>query len=407
VVGCSGGFAPSFVAGSTNPIAGRGTGFLLRLSRPDGQQQISKLEVTLPSGLTGRLARVPLCAAAQAAAGMCGAGSQVGTTRVASGAGLSPFNLSGRVYLTGPYGGAPLGLSIVVPAVAGPFNLGTVVVRAAIHVDRRTTRPRVVSDPLPSIIKGIPLRIRTVEVNLNRQGFMLNGTSCAPARVAQIASTAGANADVSSRYQLADCARLRFSPKLTAKLTGRNQVRPGRHPSLQVRLRQGSGQANPRRVSVTLPNSIALDAQALPDPCTQEQLADLSCPRSSRVGSTSARTPLLSSRLRGPVYLVERPRGLPGLAAVLRGQLTIVLNGATAITRKGVRNTFASVPDVPIRDFRLNLAGGSDGMLTPSSRSLCGRKHRAIVSMRAHSGKVKNTTIALSTPCPKGSRKRR
>jgi hypothetical protein len=224
---------------------------------------------------------------------------------------------------------------------------------------------------------------------------------------ARIASTAGANADVSSRYQLADCARLRFSPKLTAKLTGRRQVRPGRHPGLKVRLRQGAGQANPRRVAVTLPNSIALDAQALPDPCTQAQLANLSCPASSRVGSTSARTPLLSGRLRGPVYLVERPRGLPGLAAVLRGQITVVLNGATAITRKGVRNTFASVPDVPIRDFRLNLAGGSDGILTPSRRSLCGRKHRAIVSMRAHSGKVKNTTIALSTPCPKGSRKRR
>jgi hypothetical protein len=174
-----------------------------------------------------------------------------------------------------------------------------------------------------------------------------------------------------------------------------------------VRLRQGRNQANPRKVSVTLPNSIALDAQALPDPCTQERLASLSCPARSRVGSTSATTPLLANRLRGPVYLVERPRGLPGLAAVLRGQITVVLNGATAITREGVRNTFSSIPDVPIRDFRLNLEAGSGGILTPSRRSLCGRKHRAIVSMQAHSGKVKNTTIALSTPCPKGSRKRR
>jgi hypothetical protein len=408
VIGCSGGFAPGYVAGATNPVAGRNTGFLMRLSRPDGQQQISRLDVQLPSGLTGRLASVPLCGEAQAAAGTCGPDSQVGTTRVAAGAGASPFNLGGRVYLTGPYGGAPLGLSIVVPAIAGPFDLGTVVVRAAVQVDRTTTRLRVISDPLPSIIKGIPLRIRTVEVNLDRDGFMLTGTSCRPSSVtARITSTAGATSDVSSRYQLADCARLGFNPKMTTTLTGRNQVRPGRHPGLNVRLQVRRNQANPRRVALTLPNSLALDAQNLPDPCTQEQLAALSCPASSRVGSTSAATPLLSERLRGGVFLVARPRGLPALAAVLRGQLTVVLEGETAITRKGVRNTFATIPDVPIRDFRLNLRSGSRGILTPVRRSLCARKHRATLAMRGHNGKAKNTTIALKTPCRNASRSKR
>ncbi len=408
VIGCSGGFAPGYVAGSTNPVAGRNTGFLMTLSRPDGQQEISRLDVQLPSGLTGRLASVPLCGEAQAAAGTCGPGSQVGTTRVAAGAGSSPFNLGGRVYLTGPYAGAPLGLSIVVPAIAGPFDLGTVVVRAAVHVDRTTTRLRVISDPLPSVIKGIPLRIRTVEVNLDREGFMLNGTSCAPGSVsARITSTAGATSDVSSRYQLADCARLGFNPKMTTTLTGRNQVRPGRHPGLNVRLQVGRNQANPRRVALTLPNSLALDAQNLPDPCTQEQLAALSCPARSQVGTTSAATPLLSERLRGGVYLVERPRGLPALAAVLRGQLTVVLQGETAITRKGVRNTFGTIPDVPISDFRLNLESGSGGILTPVRRSLCGRKHRATLAMKGHNGKVKNTTVALKTPCGKASRSKR
>jgi hypothetical protein len=408
VIGCSGGFAPGYVAGATNPVAGRNTGFLMRLSRPDGQQEISRLDVQLPSGLTGRLASVPLCGEAQAAAGTCGPDSQVGTTRVAAGAGASPFNLGGRVYLTGPYGGAPLGLSIVVPAIAGPFDLGTVVVRAAVHVDRTTTRLRVISDPLPSIIKGIPLRIRTVEVNLDRDGFMLNGTSCAPSSVtARITSTGGATSDVSSRYQLADCARLGFNPKMTTRVTGRNQVRPGRHPGLNVRLQVRRNQANPRRVALTLPNSLALDAQNLPDPCTQEQLAALSCPASSRVGSTSAATPLLSERLRGGVFLVARPRGLPALAAVLEGQLTVVLQGETAITRKGVRNTFATIPDVPIRDFRLNLRSGSRGILTPVRRSLCARKHRATLAMRGHNGKAKNTTIALKTPCRNASRSKR
>lgn len=408
VIGCSGGFAPAFVAGSTNPVAGRGTGFLMRVSRPDGQQEISRLDVQLPSGLTGRLASVPPCADAQAAAGTCGPESQVGTTRVSAGSGSSPFNLSGRVYLTGPYGGAPLGLSIVVPAVAGPFDLGTVVVRAAIHVDRTTTRLRVISDPLPSIIKGIPLRIRTVEVNLDRAGFMVNGTSCAPSSVtAQIGSTAGATTGVSSRYQVADCARLGFNPKMTTTLTGRNQVRPGRHPGLNVRLQVGRNQANPRRVALTLPNSLALAAQNLPDPCTQEQLAALSCPANSQVGTTSAATPLLSERLRGGVYLVDRPSGLPALAAVLRGQLTVVLEGETALTRQGVRNTFANIPDVPISDFRLNLKSGADGILTPVRRSLCARKHRATLAMRGHNGKAKNTTIALKTPCRNASRSQR
>ncbi len=408
VIGCSGGFAPAYVAGSTNPVAGRNTGFLMRLSRPDGQQEISRLDVQLPSGLTGRLASVPLCGDAQAAAGSCGPDSQVGTTRVSAGSGASPFNLGGRVYLTGPYAGAPLGLSIVVPAIAGPFDLGTVVVRAAVHVDRTTTRLRVISDPLPSIIKGIPLRIKTVEVNLDRDGFMLNGTSCAPSSVtARITSTAGGTSDVSSRYQVADCARLGFNPKMTTTLTGKSQVRPGRHPGLNVRLQVGRNQANPRKVALTLPNSLALDAQNLPDPCTQAQLAALSCPASSQVGTTSAATPLLSERLRGGVYLVARPRGLPALAAVLRGQLTVVLQGETAITRKGVRNTFANIPDVPISDFRLNLESGSDGILTPVRRSLCARKHRATLAMQGHNGKAKNTTVALKTPCGKASRSKR
>lgn len=400
VVGCSGGFAPSFVAGSTNPLAGRNTGFLLRLSRSDGAQEISGMDVTLPAGLTGRLASVPMCGEAQAASGTCGPESQVGTTRVASGAGTSPFNLGGRVYLTGPYRGAPLGLSIVVPAVAGPFNLGTVVVRAAVHVDRATTRLRVVSDPLPSILRGIPLRIKTVEVNLNRDGFMLNGTSCRPSRVtARIVSTAQASANVSSRFQLADCARLGFNPRMTASLTGRRQVRPGRHPGLAIRLRVGRNQANPRRVSVTLPNSLALDVESLPNPCTRAQLASLSCPASSQVGTTSARTPLLARRLRGPVYLVERQDDLPALAAVLRGQITVVLQGETAITRRGIRNTFGRIPDVPIRDFRLRLESGSGGILTPVRRSLCAARHRARLAMRGHNGKAKNTRIALRTPC--------
>lgn len=405
VVGCSGGFAPGFVAGATNPIAGRGTGFLLRMSRADGRQEIGGLDVTLPAGLTGRLAAVPPCADAQAAAGTCGDASAVGSARVASGAGSSPFGLSGKVFLTGPYKGAPLGLSIVVPALAGPFDLGTVVVRAAVFVNRRTAQLRVVSDPLPTILRGIPLRLREVEVLIDRSGFMRNPTSCATKRVrGTLRSVAGATAAVSSRFKVADCAALGFRPRLTARFTGRRQVAPGRHPGLRVRLRQRRGQANPRSVALTLPAGVSLDIETLPDPCTRGQLQSLSCPAASRVGSARAVTPLLRAPLSGPVHLVQgRGRGgLPALAAILRGQVTIVLEGRTAFVRGRTRNTFATVPDVPITDFRLNLAGGSRGILSPARRSLCARRQVANVKMRGHNGRVRNARVRIGTPCRRG-----
>lgn len=402
VVGCSGGFAPGFVAGATNPVAGRGTGFVLRMSRADGQQEIGGLDVTLPAGLTGRLASVPPCADAQAAAGTCGDESLVGSTRVASGAGSNPFGLGGKVFLTGPYKGAPLGLAIVVPALAGPFDLGTVVVRAAIFVNRTTAQLRVVSDPLPTILRGIPLRLREVEVLINRGGFMRNPTSCAVKQVrGTVSSVAGATAAVSSRFKVGDCAGLRFNPRLTARFTGRNQVDPGDHPGLRVRLRQARGQANPRTVALTLPVGVSLDIETLPDPCSRAELEALDCPAASRVGSARASTPLLADPLAGPVHLVQGRGGggLPALAAILRGQVTIVLEGRTAFVKGRTRNTFATVPDVPITDFRLNLAGGSRGILSPSRRSLCARRQVANLKMRGHNGRVRNARVRVGTSC--------
>ena len=210
-----------------------------------------------------------------------------------------------------------------------------VVVRAAIQRDPRDAHLTVLADPLPTIVGGVPLRMRTLTVRIDRDNFAINPTSCAEKAVtATVGSTAGGSATPQSRYQVADCAALRFTPRMRLQLTGRNQLRRGRHPGLVARLSQGAGQAHLRAVGVTLPQSMSLDIDTLPDPCTREQLDALSCPDSAQVGTARAVTPLLAAPLSGPVYLVAAAPGasLPGLAAVLRGQITIVIEGVTSFT---------------------------------------------------------------------------
>lgn len=328
----------------------------------------------------------------------------MGSVVVGAGAGASPVDVPGTAYLAGPYKGGPFSLVFVVPAVVGPFNLGTVVVRAAIMVDPRNAHLTVVSDPLPQIVGGVPLRMRSLTVRIDRPNTTVNATSCAQKAVrANVSSAQGATAALSNRYQVGECAALRFRPRISARFVGRRQVRPGRHPGLRVRVRQARGQANLRRVAFTLPVGVSLDIEALPDPCSRAQLAALNCPAASRVGSARAVTSLLSRPLRGPVYLVQGagPGGLPALAAILRGEVTIVLQARTAFVRGRTRNTFAAIPDVPITDFRLNLAGGRNGILSPARRSLCARRQTAQINMRGQNGKQRNLRLTVKTPCPR------
>ena len=187
--GCVSGFAPGFTAGTVASEANGFSPFVLSVSRSDVDQELGGVSVRLPEGLLGMLSSVPLCGEPQASQGTCSSTSQVGHTVVAAGAGSSPLTVpqagqpQAPVYLTGPYKGAPFGLSIVVPAVAGPFNLGTVVVRAQVSVDPHTSQVTVTSDPLPRILQGIPLRVRRVDVVVDRPGFIFNPTSCNPSSI--------------------------------------------------------------------------------------------------------------------------------------------------------------------------------------------------------------------------------
>ena len=407
--GCGAGFNPSFSAGTTNAVAGAGTGFTLSLGRADGDQHLGSISTTLPPGVIAKIGSVPLCGEADAAAGSCPAASQVGTATTGSGAGSHPFYLGGKVFLTGPYKGAPFGLSIVVPAVAGPLNLGTVAVRAAVNVDPHDTHLTVVSDPFPSILQGIPLRLRSISVNLDRPGFMLNPTSCDPMQITGTAhSLEGAAAALGQRFQVGGCRGLRFAPKLRAAFTGgRARTVKGSHPGLNVKLTTATGDANAKSIALTLPSSTSLDLGSLPAPCSRTAWDAHACPAATRVGSASAATPLLSGPLTGPVYLIaaKTAGAAPGLGVLLRGQITVALEGDTAFVKKSLRTTFGSVPDVPLSSFQLTIDGGRGGILS-ATRNLCAKKQAVSLRLVSQTGAAKSSKLAISRTCAK-SRKHR
>ena len=396
-------FAPAFSAGSANPVAGAFSPFVMRVAREDGQQELGSLSVALPAGFSAKVAGVPLCPEANALAGSCPAESRMGSVTVGVGAGPGPVDVPGTAYLAGPYKRAPYSLVFVVPARVGPIDLGLVVVRAAVHVDPTDAHLTVASDPLPAIVGGVPLRMRSLTVTIDRPGTTVNPTSCAPKTVrATVQSVGGAVAAPESRFQVGDCAALRFSPRLRATFTGgRRQLRRrGGHPGLRVHLTQPPGQANLRSVAFRLPRGLSLDLETLPTPCTAAQLAALACPEESLVGSARAVTTLLSEPLSGPVHLVAgEGSALPALTAILRGQVTIVLRGQTSFGRRGLTNRFPAIPDVPITDFRLRIAGGRDGILTRGRRSLCGRRPAAGLRMRAQNGRLRARTVRVTARC--------
>jgi len=402
ITGCSPSplFAPGFLAGTTNNHAGEGTSFTLQVRRPDGQEGLASVTADLPPGLIANVASVEPCSEADANAGTCPDSSRVGSADVASGAGGQPFWLHGNTFLTGPYRGAPFGLAIVVPAIAGPFDLGTVVVRAAVGIDPVDAHLRVSSDALPQILDGIPLRLRTLAVTVDRPGFILNPTSCRPLAVnGTIGSANGTTAGAATPFQATGCDRIAFRPRLTARFTGgRKQTRRGAHPGLAVTLTQSAGQAATRRVSLTLPASVALDANRL-SLCPRDRWLAGDCPDASRVGSAKASTPILSQPLSGPVYLVNSP-GLPTLGVRLDGQVSLRLEAQTTVAGTRIRTTFASLPDVPLRSFALTFQGGSRGILKPNA-NLCPRRQRAALRITGHNGVTRTSTLAIARRCRK------
>lgn len=410
----SGGFDPTLQAGTADPTAGRYSPFEVRIARADGSGRFGSVSVRLPRGLLAKLAGLPYCSdaalgsvptgegtgAAQLASPSCPAASRVGSVAVAAGAGASPFwAKTGSAYLAGPYKGAPLSLAVVTPALAGPFDLGNVVVRVALHVDPETAQVTADSDPLPTVLAGIPLDLRAIQVTLDREGFTLNPTSCAPGAVsAVLTSTGGATATPSAPFAASGCEGLGFAPKLALSLRG--GTRRGAYPQLTAKLKARPGQANLARVAVQLPRSEFLAQAHIGTVCTRVQFAADACPKRSVYGYAEATTPLLSEPLRGPVYLRSSSHKLPDLVAALRGQIEIDLDGRIDSHNRGIRTTFATVPDAPITSFVLRMKGGRKSLLE-NSISLCGKAPKARVSMLGQNGARHVTAPKLLAPCAK------
>jgi hypothetical protein len=412
--------APAFDAGTLSPIAGAHSPFVLHLARQDGSQQFSSFSLKPPPGLLAKLAGTAICpdsalAAAAAKSGReeqaspsCPAASRVGTVTVAAGAGPAPYYTTGTAYLTGPYKGAPISGAVITPAAAGPYDLGTVVVKTAFHLDSRTGEITALADPIPQILEGIPLDVRSIEVALDKPDFTLNPTNCDPMAVSgEIFSTIGTLAALRSPFQLAECERLAFKPKLALKLKG--ATRRATNPRLIATLTARPGEANIARAQVKLPSAAFLDNSHIKTICTRVQFAADTCPAGSVYGKASATTPLLDYALSGNVILRSSSNQLPDLVVDLRGPahqpLRVELAGRTDSVKGALRNTFDLAPDAPVSSFRLELFGGKRG-LVELSRNLCKGRYRATVKLDAHNGKVYDTAPLVGNSCKKKRQKR-
>lgn len=406
--------AAQFEAGSESPLAGSFTPFVVRLARSDGTQEFSSLTVRPPRGLLARLAGIPYCpdqvlAAAtqrtgtdEANAPSCPQASQIGSVVVGAGAGPRPYHVSGKTYLAGPYKGAPLSMAFVTPALAGPYDLGTVVVRAALDVDPVTAQVAVRSDPLPTQLKGIQLDLRSIEVKIDRSGFTLNPTNCEDMEVAgSLATTDGVRVPLSNRFRVGGCRKLTFKPKISLRVSGATK-RAG-HPALKaiVRLPAGRSSANIARAQVGLPPAHMLEQRNLRTVCTQAQLHSRSCPRGSIYGWAKAWTPLLDRPLQGPVYLgVGYGHRLPDLVADLDGQVRVLLNGRIDTTKRlGLRSTFEVVPDAPVTKFVLQMKGGKRYGLLTNKENICRKPQRASALFIGQNGKVAHLNPIVANDC--------
>jgi Domain of unknown function DUF11 len=414
--GCGGGFSPGFSAGTTGNQAGGFAPFTATFSRSDQDQGLSGVSVTTPPGLLGVLRGVERCPEPQANQGTCGQGSLIGHTTVAAGSGSDPYWVQGgQVFLTGPYKGAPFGLSVVVPAVAGPFNLGNVVVRAAIGVDPHTAQITVSSDPLPTILQGIRLDVRTVNVNIDRAGFMFNPTSCEPLSVGgSLTSTQGATANVSSRFQAANCASLPFKPSFTVSTQASTSKKRG--ASLDVRVGYPSGaQANIRSVAVTLPKQLPARLTTIQQACLAATFNanPAACPVGSNIGVATASTPVLSNPVSGPAYLVSHGgAAFPDLVVILQGEgVTLDLIGSIDIKHGVTSSAFDSVPDAPISSFEFKLPEGPHSGLAAvvpakAKGSLCGQALTMPTTLTGQNGAVvKQSTKIAVRGCAKTKKK--
>jgi hypothetical protein len=418
-------FAPSYEAKTDSTTAGAYSPFRIHIGRPDGQQELKGVNVTLPPGLTGNLTGIPYCPESQLAAAAansgaaeqanpsCSSESMIATTSTEAGTGNNPLKMAGKAYLGGPYKGAPLSMAVITPAVAGPFDLGTVVIRVALFINPETAQINAVSDPIPDVFGGVKLDIRAVNVNVDRAKFTLNPTNCNAAAIAGTLSGGGSDPTnpasfssypVSVPFQATGCNTLPFKPRLfTRLLGGPNTTHHSQHPPLRAILETRQGDANVLRSALTLPSALILDQGHIKKVCTRPQLAAQECPSSTVYGEAEAKSPVLSGKLKGPVYLVPSGGELPNLVADLRGQVNIQLHGVISSKRGGLKTVFYPSPDVPVSKFTLLMDGGKKGLLV-NTTNLCSKPRDSYMNIKGQNDKnVINKHLPLKVSgCSKG-----
>ncbi len=415
---------PSLQAGTVSPVAGAFSPFVFKIAREDGTQHLGAITATLPEGMLGRVAGVQYCPEAQIAAASarsgegegaleqsspsCPEASQVGVVNTTAGAGSQPYAVQGKAYLAGPYKNAPLSLAIVTPAIAGPFDLGTIVVRVALYIDQNTAQIRAVSDPIPTILYGIPLDVRSISLSMDRPGFTFNPTSCEPMSVTgEAISTLGQTIGLSNRFQVGGCQGLPFKPTMAISTQGKTSKANG--ASFTVKLSQKPGEANIHKVDLTLPTILPARLTTLQQACTEAQFAanPAGCPAGSFIGTAKAITPILSVPLTGPAILVSHGgAAFPDVVFLLQANergadIRIDLDGRTDIKKGITYSRFETVPDAPITGFETNLPQGPHSVLAATG-NLCASKLSIPTELTGQNGaQVNQNTAVTVTGCPK------
>jgi hypothetical protein len=414
-------FHPRLVAGASNPLAGAFSSFHLKLDRDDGDQFLGDLDFTLPPGFTGNLRGISYCPEAQILAAAqnlgrseranpsCPTSSFIGTTNVAAGPGGHPFNAVGRMYLSGPLKGAPLSLAAVTPALAGPYDYGVVVVRVALHVDPLDAHVFAASDKVPAIIGGIPIRMRSIQVNIDKPNFTINPTNCDPfAVVSHGIGDQGTSTAFSSPFQAINCATLPFRPKMRMRLaSGKKTTKRASNPAIQFDLRTRPGDANIKSLSVTLSHAFEIDQRHLGNLCSEKELVEKQCAGRTAIGKATTTTPLLDQPLTGPVFAVSGSGGLPRLAFILNGQVNLVPRADTETVKGRLKTTVPVVPDAPIGHFKLTVFGGKTGYLI-NTRDICAHPPITDVAFTGQNGKMTSQRVKLqASSCKKAAKKRK
>jgi hypothetical protein len=412
-------FQPRLEAGTTSSHAGDFSSFILKLDRDDGDQFLGDLNFKMPPGFTGSLRGISYCPEAAIAGAAqklgraeqmvpsCPAQSLIGSTNVAAGPGSHPFHAVGKIYLAGPFKGAPLSLVAETPALAGPYDYGVVVVRVALHVDPLTAQVSAVSDTVPSIIGGVPIRMRSIQVNTDRPNFTINPTNCDPLTVdSEGIGDQGTVANFSSFFHVDNCSSLGFRPKITMRQTnGHRATQRAKNPALELNLRTRPGDANVKSVSVTLSSAFEIDQRHLGNICSEKELAEKQCAGRTPIGRASTTTPLLDQPLQGPVYAVSGSGGLPRLAFILNGQVNLIPRADTDTARGGRLQTVVPViPDAPIGHFHLTVFGGKTGYLV-NTRDICAHLPVTKITYTAQNGKRRTEAVKVRSAC--GNRKAR